>query len=120
MIKVVLHRILVKRDDPEDSDAALTKKEAHRLGIVIPPKVQDALENREAREKASMDTGTVLQIGETAFRDYGIESPVKVGDHITFAKFGGKVVTDPADGQAYVVINDEDVVAILSKETENV
>jgi len=116
LIKVILHRILVERDIPEDTDAVKTKKEMERLGLLTPPKVQEEIEKRALRENASMDKGVVLAIGETAFRDYGIECPIQVGDYISYAKFGGKDVTDPEDGKVYVVINDEDVVAILRKE----
>lgn len=114
-IKVFLHRILIKRDEPIDTDAVQTKKELERLNLAIPPTMKKEMEAKALRENASMDRGIVISIGETAFRDYGIESPIKVGDYITFAKFGGKEVTDPANDEVYVVINDEDVVAILTK-----
>jgi co-chaperonin GroES (HSP10) len=114
-IKVVLHRILLKRDIPEDTDAVKTKKELDRLGLAVPAKVQEDIELKALRENASMDKGTVVSIGETAFKDYGIDCPIQVGDYITFAKFGGKEVTDPETGEVFVVINDEDVVALLTK-----
>ena len=116
MIEVILHRILVERDIPEDTDAVTTKKEMERLGLIATKQVLDELEKKARREEASMDKGHVVAIGPTAFKDYGIECPVKVGDYITYAKFGGKDVTDPETDKTYVVINDEDVVAILRKE----
>lgn len=115
MIKVILHRLLIERDVPEDTDAVKTKKALEASGLVAPEWVKDELEKKALRENASMDKGVVVAIGETAFRDYGIECPVKVGDYITYAKFGGKDVTDPETDKVFVVINDEDVVAILSK-----
>jgi co-chaperonin GroES (HSP10) len=115
LIKVVLHRILVERDIPEDTDAVKTKRALEKSGLAVPPSVKDELEKKALRENASMDKGTVIAIGETAFRDYGIECPIKVGDYIVYAKYGGKDVTDPESGKVYVVINDEDVVATLSK-----
>lgn len=114
-IKVVLHRLLVERDVPEDTDAVKTKKDLQRMGLAVPRDVQDNIDKQALRENASMDKGTVVAIGETAFKDYGIECPVKAGDYICFAKFGGKEVTDPENGKVYVVINDEDLVAILTK-----
>ncbi len=116
MIEVILHRILLERDAPVDTDATKTKKELDRLGLVTSKTIQEELDKQEARENASMDKGTVIAIGSTAFNDYGIECPVKVGDYISFAKFGGKEVIDPETEKKYVVINDEDVVAILHKE----
>src|SRR5688500_17239394 len=115
-INVILHRVLVKRDIPEDTDAVKTKKEMERMGLTAPQSVQDQIDKQALRENASMDKGTVIAIGETAFRDFNtFECPIKVGDYISFAKFGGKEVTDPATGEVLVVINDEDVVAVLTK-----
>lgn len=118
-IKVILHRILVQRDIPVDTDAVIAQKEMKRLGLIAPPKVQEDLDMRARRENASMDKGVILDIGETAFKDYGIDCPVKVGDYITYAKFGGKDVVDPETDETLVVINDEDVVAILEKGPKN-
>lgn len=115
MIKVILHRILIRRDIPEDTDAVQTQKEMKRLGLITAPKVQEEIDKRALRENASMDKGVVLEIGETAFQDYRIACPIREGDYICYAKFGGKDVVDPETGETLVVINDEDVVAILSK-----
>lgn len=120
MIKVVLHRILVERDVPADTDAVKTQKEVERLGLAMPTSYKEELEKKALRENASMDKGVVVQIGETAFKDYGVECPIKVGDYICYAKFGGKDVIDPETEKTFVVINDEDLVAILTKETVNV
>ncbi len=114
-INVVLHRVLVKREQPVDTDAVVKKKEMERLGLITPDWVEKEIDKQASREKASMDKGHVLSIGPTAFKDYGIASPIKVGDYICFSKFGGKDVVDPEDGETYVVINDEDVVAILTE-----
>lgn len=113
MIEVILHRVLVKVDEPVDTDALKTKKEVERLGLAMPSSYKDEMEKQAGREAASSDKGIVLALGPTAFNDYGIESPIKVGDYISFAKFGGKVITDPEDGKDYTVINDEDVIAII-------
>jgi co-chaperonin GroES (HSP10) len=115
VIRVVLHRILVERDIPEDTDAVKTKRALEKSGLAVPESVKEDLDKQALRENASMDKGTVVSIGETAFKDYGIESPITVGDYIVYAKFGGKDVTDPESGKVYVVINDEDLVCILSK-----
>lgn len=114
-INVILHRVLIKREEAVDTEAVKTKKEVERLGLQVPDWVKNNLDGRADREKASMDRGKVVQIGELAFRDYGIACPIREGDLITFAKFGGKEVTDPATGELYVIINDEDVVAVLTE-----
>jgi co-chaperonin GroES (HSP10) len=115
LIKVILHRILVDRDIPEDTDAVKTKRALEKSGLAVPELVREELDKRALRENASMDKGVVVAIGETAFKDYGIECPFKVGDYIVYAKFGGKDVTDPESGKVFVVINDEDVIALLTK-----
>lgn len=117
-IKVVLHRVLLKRDEPVDTEAAKTKKDLERLGMALPDWVAKDIEKQAGRESASMDKGVVVDIGETAFKDYGIECPIKVGDYISYVKFGGKDVTDPESGEKFTVIQDEDVVAILTSKKD--
>lgn len=96
MIKPVLHRILIKPEDVETVSPG---------GIV--------LAINEAREQAAAEKGTVLDIGTTAFKDYG-ETPdlIKVGDKVFFAKYAGKQVTD-VDGKKFLLVNDEDIVGVL-------
>lgn len=108
MIKVVLHRILVKPDQLEEIDD--THRRAKEMGIVI------ASEKELKRERAAVDTGTVLEIGETAFKDFGTESPIKVGDRVAYAKYGGKTVTDPATKKELLILNDEDVICKFLEE----
>ena len=114
-INVILHRVLVKRDLPEDTDAVKLKKELSKQGLVIPRIVEEEIKRQEARENVSMDKGIVVQIGETAFRDYNIECPIKVGDYVSFARFGGKDITDVNTKEVFTVLQDEDIVAILTK-----
>lgn len=107
MIIPLLHRILVKQDKLEEKDEAF--KRATASGIVIPN-----LDER-SREQAAIDTGTVVAIGATAFRDFGTESPIAVGDYVVFAKHAGKVIIDPHDDTKYVCFNDEDLVAVIKE-----
>lgn len=102
----VLHRILVRPDKVEEKDSKL--KAARRAGIVL-------IEEEYSREQAAVDTGEVLAIGETAFRDFNTTSPIAVGDHIVYARHAGKLVEDPDTEEKLVILNDEDVVAILKK-----
>lgn len=107
-IKPVLHRIIVKQDVLEDKDPHFAKAKA--AGIITDFRERD-------REQAAIDTGTVLAIGETAFLDFKVSSvPIKVGDTVVYARYAGKVITDPEDNQKYVALNDEDVVAIITTE----
>lgn len=106
MIKPILHRILVKQDDLAEKDKHF--KKAQDLGIQI---VGSELE----REQAAVDTGKVVDFGETVFRDFNTENPLKIGDTIVYARYAGKVIVDPADEVKYVALNDEDVIAIIKE-----
>jgi len=108
MISVVLHRILVQPDQLEEIDD--THRRAKEMGIVI------ASDKELKRERAAVDTGVVLAIGETAFKDFNTDSPIKVGDRIAFAKYGGKLVTDPFTKKEVLVLNDEDVICKFLEE----
>jgi co-chaperonin GroES (HSP10) len=101
MIVPVLHRILIKQDKLEEKDE--TFKKAKQAGIFFD------LEEK-SREQAAIDTGRVVRIGTTAFRDFGTESPIAEGDYVVFAKHAGKTITDN-DGEKYVALNDEDIIA---------
>lgn len=105
-IKVVLHRFLVKPFKLEEVDKDIAR--ARALGIQL-------IDSENKREQAAVDKGVVVDIGPTAFKDFGTESPIKVGDVVAFAKYGGKTIKDPDDDVEYVVLNDEDLVAILTK-----
>ena len=84
MIIPVLHRILIKQDKIEESNKDYLKMK--QIGLVMPD-----LDDKK-RAQASVDTGIVISVGPTAFRDFGSDSPVKAGDHIAYAKFAGKFI----------------------------
>jgi co-chaperonin GroES (HSP10) len=108
MIVPLLHRILVKQDSLEEKDEVFAR--AKKANIII-----DVGSERD-REQAAIDSGEVVSIGPTAFRDFGFDTPpIKVGDFIVFAKYGGKTVVDPETKVKYVVLNDEDVVALFTE-----
>ena len=90
----MLHRLLVKPN-------VETKTKS---GIVI------AVDERKY-ENAS-EIGTVIAIGETAFKEFGAEIVPKVGDTIYYAKYAGKVVN--IDDERFVLLNDEDVVGLVN------
>lgn len=110
MIEPVLHRILIKQFDVTERDK--TFQSAKASGIILAGTQMD-------REQAAVDRGTVLALGPTVFKDFGAESVLEVGDEIVFARHSGKTVRDPDqaddDNTKFIVINDEDVIAILKK-----
>lgn len=106
MIKPLLHRVIVKQQKLNEASKEYAKAAA--LGIVIP----EHEDNKRAQ--AGVDKGVVVAIGPTAYRDFNTDVPVQIGDVVAFARFSGKTVTDPEDGEEYVALNDEDLVVILT------
>lgn len=102
MIKVPGCRLLVRPVKIEEHDKVM--RSALASGIVLPE-----MEKRKAQTQ--VDQGIVLEIGPKASLDY-IEG-VEKGSLIGFAKYGGKFITDPETDEILLVINDEDVIAIL-------
>ena len=92
----ILHRIVVKPDNIE----TITEG-----GIILAV--------NEKREQQAQEIGTVVSIGPTAFKHYGGEpTDLKIGDKVAYARYAGKVMEDTE----LVILNDEDIVAILIKE----
>lgn len=108
MIVPLLHRIVVR---PEAFDEFSEEyKRMKQLGWVIPE-----LEELK-RAQASVDRGVVVSVGETAYRDYGVEPPVKAGDVVNYARHSGKFVKDLETGEDFVILNDEDLICIIKEE----
>jgi co-chaperonin GroES (HSP10) len=110
LIVPLLHRIVVRQEKLEDTDKDY--KRAAKAGIIIP----EHEDNKRAQ--AGVDRGTIISIGATAYKDYGIDPPVQVGDLVAFARYSGKTIVDPDDNQDYVALNDEDIVAIIRKSND--
>ncbi|MDE3022465.1 MAG: co-chaperone GroES [Pseudomonadota bacterium] len=108
MIKILLHRILIKQDKLENANKDYVKM--REMGLVL------AQGEDQKRAQAGVDTGTVVSVGSTAFRDFGTDSPIQPGDHIAYARFAGKFLTDPESGEEFVALNDEDVICVFHPE----
>jgi co-chaperonin GroES (HSP10) len=108
LIIPVLHRIVVKQDKIEDKDQAFAA--ARAIGIEI------AFGERK-REQQAVDSGVVVAIGPTAFKDFGLDNaPISVGDTIVYARYAGKPVEDPQSKVEYMLLNDEDVICRTTTE----
>lgn len=105
MITPLIHRILVRPERLEDFNKDIQR--AKNMGLVIPE-----LEDMK-RAQASVDRGVVVALGETAYRDYEVEPPIKEGDVVTYARFAGKLIEDPESGIEYVCLNDEDLICVI-------
>lgn len=71
------------------------------------------------RSKAATITGKVVAVGNTAWKAFDGDLPdwepwAKVGDTVIFAKYGGKFIT--VKEQTYILVNDEDIQAVLLTE----
>lgn len=108
MIKVLLHRVAIKQFDFNEWDES--RKKAKELGFALPQT------EKEVRAQASVDIGTVEQIGPTAFKDFGVDAPIKVGDVVGFVKNSGKLVKNPlVEGEELLIINDEDCTCVFQR-----
>jgi len=97
-------RILVKPFKIQEHDKVF--ESAKKAGIIL-------TEVSERKEQINVDKGTVLQIGSKCHGDY--VGQLAVGDTIAYAKFGGKFIQEPGSEEVFLVINDEDVVAIFKE-----
>lgn len=92
------------------------------------------------QRQAANHKGVVLALGPTAFKAYDIKwvrskddhgpydkqvkgKPwVKVGDHVSFTKYGGKFIEHVAEDEngklrEFILLNDEDITAVLTDES---
>lgn len=106
MIQVDGYRVLVKPDPLE---------KLSRGGIVLP---LDAFGYEVAQEY-----GTLVQIGPLAWKEAnrraGMDLEYKwfnIGDRVLYSKYGGKLLVDEETEEKYVVLNDEDVLAKVSRQ----
>lgn len=101
------HRVLILPDPIEKTSKG---------GIVIATDVQEGLERRQTQ------TGTVVAVGEQAFKAFCSEQRadgttkwgepwVKVGDRVAHVRWAGRVVKDPVTEVEYTVMNDSDITA---------
>lgn len=95
-------RILVKPFKIQEHDKVF--ESAKKAGIIL-------TEIAERKEQINVDKGTVVQIGNKCHEDY--VGSLQPGDTIAYAKFGGKFIQEPGNDEVFLVINDEDVIAIL-------
>ena len=100
MLKPILHRLILKLD---------TVEEVTESGIIL---AKDLIK----KERKAVEQATVIAVGDTAFKDYGgSPTTVKAGDRVVIAKYSGNPIKDTDDTE-YVVVNDEDILVIISKD----
>lgn len=90
------HILLVLPDEVETTTSS---------GIVL------ATPGQHQREEMAQTEATVIELGNTAYRDQ-VSPWCEIGDRVIFAKYAG-TVSKGRDGRTYRLINDLDVKAIL-------
>jgi co-chaperonin GroES (HSP10) len=97
MIVPAGHRVLVKIDEVE---------EVTKGGIII------TKGTAQQQEEAGI-FGTLVAVGESAWKDFGGRAWACVGDRVMIAKYGGFIAQEPGDDNKYRILNDEDIVAVI-------
>lgn len=102
------HRVMIKMQELEEVDEVFAA--AKKMGIAVP-------EMTKRKEETIIDTGTVVKIGVTAFKDFGGDPWCSEGDLIAYARHSGKRVKDPFTEEEFLILNDEDIVAVFKKDS---
>lgn len=67
-------------------------------------------------ERAGQIVGTLVSIGHLCWKDFSDETPwAEVGDAVLYSRYAGKFVEDPLSGENYVILNDEDIIAKITR-----
>lgn len=117
-IKICGPRLLVKQDNVEETDKDSTAariKAARKAGLEV-------IQNQESKiEQLAQVYGTLVGIGQRAwFPPVGDGTPwAKVGDRVQFAKYAGAPTVDPETKEKFTMLNDEDLVAVITGEVKD-
>jgi co-chaperonin GroES (HSP10) len=106
MIIPVGYRVLVKTKTYVEHDKAVSSARAAGIEVVL---------DSETRYDASVDEGVVVMYGADAWSNCK-KRWAEIGDTVVYAKNSGKEVKDPEDQDTrYVVLNDEDIIAVVKE-----
>ena len=115
--RVIGWRLLVRPDELEDilQENVPEFLRGQNFKVALPEKMEKMVESATVM-------GTVIDIGEWAFKAYfrsvngeTFECPVKVGDRVTYARHSGEPWVDPETKKKYVLLNDEDIHLVKTK-----
>lgn len=112
--RAIGHRVVVKPYSLEQADPRMASAKA--VGIIL----NDV---DERRHMTGVDRGTVVEVGPNAFSALNVNCPdvpwCKVGDLIAYTKNAGKYIKTTEEAlDSLLVINDEDVVAVLEEQND--
>ena len=98
-IQPIEYKVLVLPDTLSDATVG---------GIIRPDRVKEI-------EQAAAVRGYLVAFGGKAFDDFGEPTPL-IGDRVQYAKYSGVHEVPGADGKQYILCNDKDIAAIITKE----
>lgn len=105
------HRVLLlPEQETEDEKALKAIKTPDGRSLIM-------AETASERHRLAQMAGTVVAVGQSAWKDFGTEPWAKPGDRAMFAKYSG-VILRGKDNKKYRMVNDEDIVALLDPEVE--
>ncbi len=115
-LKVCGHRVMVRIDNAE-IEKSLKPGERIEGGYIVSASGIRLEKIDMKQEKRGADSGTVVQVGELAYKDFGGEPWCKVGDRVFFVRYEGREIKGDeigeGDGVSFRVLNDDDVIAAL-------
>lgn len=66
-------------------------------------------------ERRETTRGTVVEVGPTGWKEFGDGSPwAKPGDRVCYGRHAGRIMRGLTDDRDYVLMNVEDILAVLS------
>ena len=102
MLKIQGYRLLVKAKEIE---------RVSKGGIIL--NVEGT--NDDKLEQTGNQFGTVIGVGHTCWKGGPDETPwCKVGDMICYSKHAGRFIYDPETEDPYLIINDDDVICVIT------
>ena len=100
MITPAGYRLLIKADPVET---------VSKGGIITIASLES-----EKMERAAQTNGTLVAVGEQAWS--GDKPWAKVGDRVSYIRHAGKLISDPSTQEDFLIINDEDVLSIITED----
>lgn len=101
-VRPVGHRVLIKPDKVEETTKG---------GIILAPSLVN-------QEKNAQERGTVVAIGSSCWDTFGDGTPwCAVGQLVYYPKYSGMKVKETEDSDEFlVIVNDEDIVAVIEND----
>lgn len=102
-IKPVLFRVIVKPDEVSEVDDLVKRAKAAGIEVEL-----------DKREKKAVVIGTVISVGDTAFKEFGTtakEQGVVPGARVQYAKYSGADLPNTD----LIILNDEDIIGVVEE-----